>query len=70
MFSRVKKYLGAGLVLIGFLFAIGIAGTDDVHTLQGIHDPILPTFVTILIALAVMAVGVVLIGGESDESAL
>ena len=70
MFIRHKRKIGAALVLIGIVALIGMAGTDDVAVLNGVHSPILPLLLKGLLFLSMMATGAVLIGGEADEDSL
>ena len=70
MFSRFisKKRIGGGLVLFGMTALIGMAGTDDVDVSNGVHSPIVPLILKGILFLAMMAVGAVLVGGETDEN--
>ena len=68
MFIRLKKHLGCGLLLLGFIFLIGMAGADDVTVLNGVHAPIVPLLLKGILFLAMMGTGAVLIGGAGDES--
>ena len=70
MFSRLRKRIGAVLVLVGFIALIGMAGADDVAVANGIHSPIIPLVFKGILFLGMMAGGAVLIGGETDEDSL
>ena len=67
MFIR-EKTIGGILAIAGFLLLIGMAGTDDVAVLGGVHAPILPLILKGILYLLMMGVGAMLIGGEADES--
>lgn len=66
MFIRLKKHLGCGLLLLGSILLIGMAGADDVAVLNGVHSPILPLLLKGLLFLSMMTTGAVLIGGETE----
>lgn len=68
MFIRFKKHLGRGLLFLGFILLIGMAGADDVAVLEGVHAPILPLLLKGILFLAMMGTGAVLIGGVVDEN--
>lgn len=68
MIIRFKKHLGCGLLFLGFILLIGMAGTDDVAVLDGVHAPIIPLLLKGILFLAMMGTGAVLIGGAGDES--
>ena len=70
MFSRLRKKIGAVLVLVGFVALIGMAGADDVAVANGVHSPMLPLLLKGILFLTMMAGGAVLIGGETDEDSL
>lgn len=72
MFSRLinRKRIGGGLVLFGLIALISMAGADDIAMTEGIHNPILPLLLKGILFLGMMAVGAVLVGGESDEDSL
>lgn len=70
MFSRLRKKIGAVLVLVGFVALIGMAGADDVAVVNGVHSPIVPLILKGVLFLAMMGTGAVLIGGETDEDSL
>ena len=70
MFSRLRKRIGAVLVLVGFVALIGMAGADDVAVANGIHSPIVPLILKSVLFLSMMAGGAVLIGGETNEDSL
>lgn len=75
MLSRIirginKKRIGAVLVGISSVLLIGMAGADDISALQGVHTPILPLLLKGIGCLAMMTLGVVLIGGGADEDTL
>lgn len=65
---RFKKHLGCGLLFLGFILLIGMAGTDDVAVLNGVHAPILPLLLKAILFLVMMGAGAVLIGGVADEN--
>lgn len=68
MFSRLRKAIGIGLVLVGSTLLIGMAGADDVAVMQGVHNPFLPLLLKGILYLSMMAAGAILIGGDADES--
>lgn len=70
MFSRLRKKIGAVLVLVGFVALIGMAGADDVAVANGVHSSIVPLILKGILFLAMMGTGAVLIGGETDEDSL
>lgn len=70
MIIRLKKQLGGILAIAGFFLLLGMAGTDDVAVLNGVHSPMLPLLLKGLLFLSMMATGAVLIGGEADEDSL
>ena len=70
MFSRLRKRIGAVLILVGFIALIGMAGADDVAVANGIHSPIIPLILKGILFLGMMTGGAVLIGGETDEDSL
>lgn len=68
MIIRFKKTIGGILAIAGFFLLLGMAGTDDVAVLNGVHAPILPLLLKGILFLAMMGTGAVLIGGAGDES--
>lgn len=64
MLSRLinRKTIGAVLVLIGFLFAIGLAGSCDVGSV-----PLLKAVLGAVGCLGMMGIGTKLIGGGLDD---
>lgn len=68
MIIRFKKTIGGILAFAGFFLLLGMAGTDDVAVLDGVHAPILPLLLKGILFLAMMGTGAVLIGGVADES--
>lgn len=66
MFSRLRKKIGAVLVLVGFVALIGMAGADDVAVAGGVHSPIVPLILKGILFLGMMGTGAVLLGGEAD----
>ena len=70
MIIRFRKQIGGILAIAGFFLLLGMAGTDDVAVLNGVHSPILPLLLKGLLFLSMMATGAVLIGGEADEDSL
>lgn len=68
MFIRFRKQIGGILAIAGFFFLLGMAGTDDVAVLNGVHAPIIPLLLKGILFLAMMGTGAVLIGGAGDES--
>ena len=42
MIIRFRKQLGGILAIAGFFLLLGMAGTDDVAVLDGVHAPIIP----------------------------
>lgn len=61
------KAIGSGLVLVGFILLIGMAGADDVAVQEGVHNSIIPLLLKGILFLGMMGAGAVLIGGASDE---
>lgn len=59
---RNRKTIGAGLVLIGLLFAAGFAGSCDTGSMS-----FLKAALGALVSLTIMGSGAVLIGGESND---
>lgn len=70
MFSRLRKKIGAVLVLVGFVALIGMAGADDVAVANGVHSSIVPLILKGILFLAMMGTGAVLIGGDTNEDSL
>ena len=68
MIIRFRKQIGGILAFAGFFLLLGMAGTDDVAVLNGVHAPILPLLLKGILFLAMMGTGAVLIGGAGDES--
>lgn len=68
MIIRFRKQLGGILAIAGFILLLGMAGTDDVVVLNGVHAPILPLLLKGILFLAMMGTGAVLIGGAGDEN--
>lgn len=68
MFIRFKKQLGGILAIAGFFLLLGMAGTDDVAVLNGVHAPIIPLLLKGILFLSMMVTGAVLIGGAADEN--
>lgn len=68
MFIRFKKQIGGILAIAGFFLLLGMAGTDDVAVLNGVHAPIIPLLLKGILFLSMMATGAVLIGGAADEN--
>lgn len=68
MIIRFRKQLGGILAIAGFFLLLGMAGTDDVAVLDGVHAPIIPLLLKGILFLAMMGTGEVLIGGAGDES--
>lgn len=56
-----RKTIGAVLVLIGFLFAIGLAGSSDVGSI-----PFLKAVLGAVGCLGMMGIGTKLIGGGAE----
>lgn len=63
MLSRLinRKTIGAVLVLIGFLFAIGLAGSSDVGSV-----PFLKAVLGAIGSIVMMGAGAKLIGGDAE----
>lgn len=63
MFSRLmkKENVGAVLVLIGLLLAIGFAGSSDIGSMSFVK-----AVGGALMGLAVMVIGALMIGGEAE----
>ena len=63
MLSRLinRKTIGAVLVLIGFLFAIGLAGSSDVGSV-----PLLKAVLGAIGSIVLMGAGAKLIGGDAE----
>ena len=68
MIIRFRKQLGGILAIAGFFLLLGMAGTDDVAVLDGVHAPIIPLLLKGILFLAMMGAGAVLIGGAADEN--
>lgn len=68
MIIRFRKQLGGILAIAGFFLLLGMAGTDDVAVLDGVHASIIPLLLKGILFLAMMGTGAVLIGGAGDES--
>ncbi len=68
MIIRFRKQFGGILAIAGFFLLLGMAGTDDVAVLDGVHAPIIPLLLKGILFLAMMGTGAVLIGGAGDES--
>lgn len=64
MLSRLinRKTIGAVLVLIGFMFAIGLAGSSDIGSISFVKAAL-----GAIGSLAIMGAGAKLIGGELDD---
>jgi succinate dehydrogenase/fumarate reductase cytochrome b subunit len=67
MFSRIRRITGLMLSVIGFVFLFGMAGADDVAVMEGAHGPMLPLILKGFLYLVMMAIGAILLGGESNE---
>lgn len=65
MFSKMKK-IGLALVVVGFICLLGIAGTDDVNMLRGAAEPFGFVLIKGMLALGVMGLGAVMIGGDAE----
>lgn len=68
MFSGLKKKIGGGLVLAGFILLIGMAGADDVTVASGIHTPIISLIFKGILFLTIMGAGAVLLGGANESN--
>lgn len=62
----MKKKIGVILVIIGFFILLGIAGTDDVAMMQGIHAPVLSLMIKALIPLGMLGAGAVMLNGGAE----
>ena len=67
MLSRLmnRKNIGTVLVLVGFILAIGLAGSSDIGSI-----PFLKAVIGAIGSLILMGSGAVLLGGAADESSL
>ncbi len=68
MFSGLKKKIGGGLVLVGFILLIGMAGADDVTVASGIHTPMVSLIFKGILFLTMMGTGAVLLGGANESN--
>lgn len=68
MFSGLKKKIGGGLALVGFILLIGMAGADDVTVASGIHTPMVSLIFKGILFLAMMGTGAVLLGGANESN--
>ena len=59
--------IGTMMVGAGFLGLMCIGGGEDLEFAQGVTSPFLPLVIKTVIALAIMAVGVALAGGEQND---
>lgn len=62
MFSKMKR-IGLALVVVGFVALLSIAGADEV---RGVAEPFGIVIVKGLMALGVMGLGAVMIGGDAE----
>lgn len=60
-----RKNIGTVLVLVGFVLAIGLAGSSDIGSI-----PFLKAVIGAIGSLILMGFGAVLLGGAADESSL
>lgn len=68
MIIRFRKQIGGILAIAGFFFLLGMAGTDDVAVLNGVHAPIIPLLLKGILFLAMMGTGAVLIGSCKEDA--
>lgn len=68
MFISIRKKIGTILFFTSSLLLLGMAGADDLNILNKIHTPLFPLILKAVLYLSLMAVGVILIGGASDEN--
>lgn len=56
----MREKISLALVFVGFILLFGIAGADDMRTMQGIYTPILPLILKSLIPLGMLGIGAVM----------
>ena len=60
-----REGVGMALVAIGFFWLMGVAGADDVNTMQHVFTPVIPLVIKSVFGLLITGAGVrILNGGE------
>lgn len=59
-YGRVINRFGAVLMAASFIWILGVAGADDLNTLQQAASPILPLIVKTALGLIGMGIGLLL----------
>ena len=64
-----REGFGMALVAIGFFWLMGVAGADDLNTMQHVFTPVIPLAIKAILGLLITGAGVrIMNGGEKNEN--